>query len=352
MAVKDKAKEAKPKPDRGTSSQGPVSAVNKKKRKPAKFRGGFGDFPGVNMRDLNRLIRSQIRPEIKALRRERRDVRRDARDEIQSTRNQYKRTKADLNKIYGETGEYIAGRNADTLAGFNQAKTDSSASQAALIAQLGLNASGVSGGATDELGRLGISGDQFLGGAQADANFMGGLAAQQGANQQSNLDLMASAAGGIGNLLLGMNQGSLASSLGQARNDRTDALNDIRSTRRDTVSDINRAIRDTRSSRKDLAAQLYQQLLQTNWGMFVDSKNLQQNQQQINLQRRAQRFSERQSRRAASGSGGGSGGSGGGGGSRSGGGSGGSSSNNYYTTSNDLLLGALLGGKKGKKGKK
>lgn len=326
------------------------------KGKGPRFVGGNGHgFQGVNMHQLNALIQAQMQEILNPIRDERKDVKRQTRDALAQARSQYQNSVGGINNIFGQTGQYISGRNAETAKAWDTARAATSADQTALIAQLGMNNAGAQGSVTNEMSRLGMDGSQFTGGIAADAAFSQGLAGQQGSNNMANLNLMASAAGSVGNLLLGMNAGSQSSALSSAMKDRNSAITGIRNDKRDQLNDINEAIREARSGRKGLLQQLYQQLLQTNWGMYVDQQNLQQQQQQINMQRQAQRFAQRQQRRAnrasRKGSRGGSssrsiapssGGSSGGG---SSGGSGGSSggSGGYYGTNNNLMLGALTG---------
>ncbi len=329
--------------------KGPKGVKHKGKKGPKYYGGNGNGFKGVNVRQLNRLVNSQLQQIMAPIRDEKKGVRREANDAIRGAENQYQRATGDLNHIFGETGSYISSRNADTAAAFDTARNNSTSNQAALIAQLGLNSQ--AGGVDSELGRLGISGDAFAGGANADQQFAGMLANQQGANQQGNLDLMASAAGGIGNLLLGMNSGSQASALGQALNNRNDTVTELRDDKRDALADINDALREARGQRRGIFQELLQSLLQTNWGMYVDQRNLNQQQQQINMQRQAQKFAQRQAGGSGGSSGGGGGYSSGGSGGSSGGGGGGKGPADYYSTNNNLMLPGLTGGKKPHKGK-
>lgn len=330
---------------RGGKGKGPKGGKGKGPRHPNRI-GGYGGFKGVNKHRLNQLIQAQLQAVINPLRDEKKDIRRQTKHQLESANTLYDRTNDDLSAIYDRTGNYIAGRNEETAQSWDKARGATAQSQQGLLSQLMGNSTAATGGANDEMARLGISGaNTALAANVGDSEFAKNLANQQGANTQANLEMMASAAGSVGNLLMGMNQGSYASAAGQAANAHQDNISSIKNDSRDALAEVMDAIRGARGTRPGLFQQMLQQLQTTGWGMYVDQQNLNQNQQQINMQRQAQRFAQAQSRRANSGSSSGSSGSGG----SSSGGSGGSSAD-YYSTNNDLLIGALTG--KGPKGPK
>lgn len=289
--------------------------------------GAFGGYKGVSRKRAAKLVQPEIDKQLNALKREKTKINRSARDETKEARQLYQRTTGDLEHIFDESGDYIEHQNNLITGQYDDTRSRALAAQQALAQQLAAQGNATGTGVNDELARLGIQGGADMGQFASDQAFAQNTAALGGQHNLQNLDMMSANAASVGNLLSGMNEGSRASQLGQAKNTRNSMFGDINDAKRDAKADVQQAMREARAARPGLIQQMLESLAQTGWGQFVDSKNLSLQQQQLNLQRQAQNFAQNQTRMANARlyGGGGSGGSSGGGSSSGGGYSGGSS---------------------------
>lgn len=278
---------------------------NEKKRNPGglknKTYGAFGGYKGVKYGEAAALVNPQIRKQINQLKRERRKIRQGVRDDRQDINNNYEQTVGDLNYIYSESGEFIQSQNDLINQQYEANRTKAEQAQAALAAQLAANGANNAAGVDSELARLGIGGSGNMGQFAADQSYAQNTAALSGADNLANLGLMAQGSATVGSLLAGMNKGSQASQLGQALNTKNDALQELKNNKMDSFLQVNQAIKDAKATRPELINSMLNQLAQTGWAQFVDSKNLSMQQQQLNLQKQAQAFAQRQALAASGG---------------------------------------------------
>lgn len=227
---------------------------------------GKGSGGGRNLeRTARRLTDSVIRDTTRGLNQQKREINREARNANDIVRTMYHRGRGDLDHVFSETGDYINAQNSQSQAGFNAATAEQSAAAAALQNQLKNVYAAGEGSATDELSRLGITGD-FLGQLNSDSMNAQATGAQLSANNAANLSLSQANAGAVGNLLSGMNQGAFMSAQGQNLNARNTAFADTRQNRADQLALVREALNEAQGTRKDTFFQLLQQLKQSGWG--------------------------------------------------------------------------------------
>lgn len=272
--------------------------------------GASGGFPGVRYGDALSLVNAQLKGSINEVRNERQKVRRETQAERQRANSLYSRSVGDINHVFGETGDYIGSQNQAIQQNYGGLTDRTTQAQAALMQHLQQSGTDTASGVTSELARLGIQGspgmnagnlDQFA----ADQSFVEGQAAIGGQNQLANIGAQQTAAGDVGQLLMGMNAGGQASALGQAASAKSQAMFEAEANKKSAVEQLRRAMKDLRMSRPDLVRQMLEQILQSRWGMYMDSQNLGLQKEQLNLQRAAQRAYHSKSYGSGSSSGGG-----------------------------------------------
>lgn len=217
---------------------------------------------------VNSVVNGQIRAGVNDARKERRVVRREAATARRAAVRDYKRSLGDLDYIYGETGDYVKNMGQQIHDQYAQQTTRAEAAQAALVQQLQSNSTDTGQGLSSELSRLGLQGvdnSQFAADAQNAVN----VAQQTGANDLSNISAQQTGADAISSLLGGMVAGSRASGYGTAQNTLDTNLYDIYQTKRDGYNQVREAISDLRGTRKDLTAQMLQQLGGGHWGRYL-----------------------------------------------------------------------------------
>lgn len=261
----------KPKDNEGGGSK-PKGKGGKHKGGGGKGRyGAYAGYKGVKRSRAKGLVDAEINPLI-------RDVAR----EIHHARQQAQRSRGDIQHVFNESGKYINSQNQkvdQAFQGFNQ---NQEAARAALMGQMQSQGNQAARGALSELQRLGL-GSQFLGQMAADQQNAQNMANQQMAHTRENADLMHLGANSMGHSLAGMNAGEKASNLGQIANTRDTAIFDLR-----------RDKRDLNQQRPELMRQMLEQMAAQGWGQYVDQRNLNQNQQALNLQKQGQAFAQRQ----------------------------------------------------------
>src|SRR6478609_3908659 len=204
----------------GPGKHGSKPGSNKGKDKGPKRYGAHDGFKGVPVRQANQIINHQIRQLLDGIRDERRDVRQEYNQGRNQVNNSYDRALGDINHIFDETGSYINHLNGETAKQFETNRTQAQAAMAALGAALQGNQQSGNAAVNGELGRLGINDPAFTAQLNSDSGFAQQQAGIAGANNMANIDLMASGAASVGNLLAGMSEGSRGSALGGALNDR------------------------------------------------------------------------------------------------------------------------------------
>lgn len=248
--------------------------------------GAMGGFPGVRYGDALSLVNAEIHKGLYDYKNEKQKLRRETQEERQRANRLYTRATGDLNHVFDESGQYIGYQNQAIQDQYSQLNDRSQQAQAALLDHLQTQGQSNMGAAQSELARLGIGGPGMLDQMAADQSNMTNVANQTGANNAANINLQATAAGDVGNLLAGMNAGSRASAIGQQATARSDALFEAEATKKKGMEQLTRAMQDLRGSRGDLTRQMLEQLRESRWGEYVDQANL-------NLQRRAQAAQEK-----------------------------------------------------------
>lgn len=274
--------------------------------------GAYAGYKGVKRKRAAHLVNADIRDMMQMLRRELKSGRRDLRHEMHDVRQDYRNEREDINNTFDETGKFIGQQNGIIDQRFADSNAQAQAAQAALMQQLGgMNASN-SGAVDSELARLGMDSGSFTGQLSADQGYATDMASITGANNMANLAAMQASAGTVGNLLASMNEGSRGSMLSTNMRNRDEQIGDIRDAKHDFAKDIRQRVLDVKSQRGDMIRQMLEQLAQTGWAQYVDQQNLNQNQQQINMQRQQMQhgFAMDRAAQAAYGSSSGSSGSG------------------------------------------
>jgi hypothetical protein len=287
------------KPNAPTKLEGrPKVPVKKGNTKPAKkpagkqgggsdFFGAVGGYKGVNKNKVKRLTNGLMREETRGLRKQQREVGRQSRRDSNAARRDYARGVGDLNYVHGETTDYIGGLAQRNQQNQQNAMSQQAQAQAALMGMLGDTYSGAQSGASQELARLGIQGGGSFQQLNADQANAQNVAAQSGTNAQTTLGMAGQNSAANMQMLQGMNQGSMMQGIGQNLNARNDALGTVRDNRIAQQNEVRTALQEARATRKDLFFQLLQQLQQTGWDQYVQQRNLQQQDRQLNMQQRA-----------------------------------------------------------------
>lgn len=270
-----------PKGDKDGKHDGKDGKKHHKGKKHGGIHGGrygaYGGYKGVKVSRARKLVNAELNPLIRALN-----------HEIRQAKRENKRTVGDIKHVFNDSGHYIREQNKKVRGEFSDFDKNQQAATSALMQQLQAQGNQSAASSASELERLGL-GNQFLGQLANDQAQAEMLARQQMANTRANAGLMGLGATEMGRSLVGMNHGSKSSQIGQAFNNRNNAISEIRSERR-----------DLRHERPELLRQMLEQMAAQGWGQYVDTRNLNQQQQQINLQRRAQGFNERQANQANS----------------------------------------------------
>jgi Fe-S cluster biosynthesis and repair protein YggX len=272
--------------------------------------GAYAGYKGVKRKRAANLVDGELKSLMHMLRRELRSGRRELRHEAGDVRQEFRNERQDINKIFGETGEFIGQQNGLIDERFKASNAQAQAAQAALMEQLGGMNSANTGAVGDELGRLGMDMGAFGGQLAADQGYATDMAAISGANNAANLQAMQAASGTMGNMLLGMNEGSKGSMLSANMRNRDEQIGDIRDAKHDFTKDVQQRVLDAKSQRGDMIRSMLEQMAQTGWAQYIDQQNLNQNQQQINMQRRQMQHGFAMDNAYASGSSGSSGTSG------------------------------------------
>lgn len=230
---------------------------------------GIGRGPGYNWKEARKIIREQTQGTIRELRRQRKGERRNMQFDVNKLNALFNRQQGDLNYIFGEAKDYIAGQGAKMDQGFNNARSSLENLYSQFAAESGAATAARRDAAMQELARLGIQ-QAGMGQFDADAN---AAALQMDTNQASanaNLTAMQNATGSVGNLLSSMAEGSRVSALGRAENSRSDAIAQRRHEWNQFQNDILQQIINIKKQRPELIRDLALQLQQQRFGQFMD----------------------------------------------------------------------------------
>lgn len=283
--IPPKGKDSKGKDTKGKDAPKGTGAFGK----TSKFYGGVGGYKGVKTKPVKRLVNGVLRDEIRDLRKQVRAVKQDARGEKRILREDYRRGKADLDYVHGETGDYLNHLSGQNQQMFQQQGSQQQAAQAALQQHLQGTYSGAQQGAQDELARLGIQGGGSFQQLNADQANAQAVAGQSGANAQSTLGMAGANSAAALQMLQGMNQGSFLQGIGQNLNAHNDAMAEVRTNKINNLNEVRQAMQEARGSRRDMFFQLLQQLQQTGWDQYVQQQQLGMQRQQHNISMRGQR---------------------------------------------------------------
>lgn len=266
------------------NAQGGKKGGGKKNNGPGhpKFYGGVGAYRGVPYSRAAGIVNAQIRRMMDDLRREADKARTMHQQDRREARQLYRRSKGDLNHIFGEVNEQIGSSNRAISDTYSGAMERGQASTAELLGQQSAQTSAAKAAASEELARLGIQGSGNLGQMDADAAFSQQMASQAGANNQANLGLANSMAGDIGNLLSGMAAGSHQSNMGKALNTRNDEISNSRDAKRMQLMDIWNQMRDVQEQRGGMINELLEQMLAGDFDRWMGVQGLRMDRRALN----------------------------------------------------------------------
>jgi hypothetical protein len=257
--------------------------------------GAYGDYEGVRYGEAASLVNAGLKPEIHQVQNDIQKTRRETQRERQRAKRQYNAAVGDIGHIFGESGDYINYQNQqmDQLAG--QTMDQTQAAQAALMQHLSGTGQAAMGDVNAETERLGIQGMNYTAPMQQDQAFTTEQAQISGANNVANLNLSHQNSQELGSLLQGMNTGSQTAAYGRAANAKSEALFEAQANKHTAVEQLKRSLADLRGQRPDLIRQMLEQMQQSRWGQYMDTQNLDLQEEQLDLQRAAQRAYAKQS---------------------------------------------------------
>jgi len=254
-----KPNKGKPKPSKTVANR--ASSNHQRRQQTSRMFGSVGGYGGVDRNMVRQLINSTVRPELMAMRGDRRYVNRQANNATADANSLYDRSVGDLNYVFGEAGDYIGNLGQQINSGYDHTAQKTAQANAAGQAQMQANTDATSAAINNQLQGLGLSGlagvDPRL---MSDAAFSQNQAVQQGANEAANLAASQQAANTVTGLLGGMIAGSKASNLGQAAQNRMTGINDINRAKQDDLASINDSMRELRASKPGMIRDMLLQL--------------------------------------------------------------------------------------------
>lgn len=270
----------KPKPSKTVSQR---AGRNVQKKQGGMF-GAVGGYKGVNKGMVRQLINQTVRPELMAMRGDRRYVNRQADRAIGDANSLYDRSVGDLNYVFGEAGDYISNLGQQVNAGYDQTGQRMAGFDQAGQSAMQANTSAVQQAINAQLQGLGISQqagvDPTL---QQDAAFAQNQAIQQAANNQTNNAAAQQSANTLTSLLGGMIAGSKASNLGLASQTRQTGINDINRAKQDDLSTVNESMQQLRASKPGMIREMLLQLQAQGFDQWQALQQLNLSRQQMRL---------------------------------------------------------------------
>ncbi len=262
-----------------------------------------------------KIVDSDLRVLLKGLRNDERKVKRERDFQSGKAEDLYTRGKGDLEFIRAEVEDATNAQNSKIDQSYTETGTKLQALQAALQGELGQNSQANKAAALAEQARLGIQ-QSGTGNFDADAANQQAVAAQTGSNEQANLGLAKGMSADIGQMLLGMNQGSFLSNMGRILNTKNDSQAQLSHTSNEQLMDIMDQMGETRAGRGGAISKLYGEMDDRRFNRWSTQKEMGFNQQlaanefNLNLQqtRKENALRAAAARRAKSYGGGGGGG--------------------------------------------
>jgi hypothetical protein len=312
MATKHKAAAKKKAASKKKKKKGsPVRYLNPK---ASKYKGGK-----AIRRAATRRVDSDIRRQEAALNREGSKVRRERDYATGQANDLLTRSKGDLDYIYGEVADTQQAQDAKIAEAYGATKGKVSALQQALQGEMADTSAANKSAAMEELARLGIQ-QTGTGRFDADASYAQQLAQQSGANTNANLDIAQGMSADIGAMLQSMAAGQHQSSVGKAVNLNQESVSKLAHTANEQLMDLVDEGKDARMGRGNAIADLYDQMYNTRFNQWAQTREMNFNQRlgamqfnQSEAQRRKENAIAAAARRRAAQSHGGGGGGGGGG---------------------------------------
>lgn len=190
---------------------------------------------------------------------------------VRQEKNLGKRRREDLNYIFGETADYLAGLEGDQNTRYDN-RADNLKELFGNLEQKNQNVSDRNyNELQSEMRRLGIEGG-LTGNFQRDANFMEMLGNTSEGNALANLQSDRRSAKSIMDMFQGTMKGERASQIGQAWNDQGDALADIRSDYGTLFSNLRGDISDIRANKGKAIQELLMTLEDQGYQRFAEGR--------------------------------------------------------------------------------
>ena len=282
----------------GGSSDNPASLDKPHRRHGGRGNGGRGsggkppagvkfteqqyrDNPGLRAL-ARKLVNSDANSQLRDIKRLVTQLNRQGGQQARDIRTTGRRTRGDLNTIFGEVADYNRAQNEGIDKNYQALMQQVTQGNAATNAQTAQTTQGNLGALTGELGRLGIS-EAGTGYFNSEAAFGAQQAQQAQGNLGTNIGMQQAGADAVGALLGSTIQGERASSVGQAWNAQNDALTNNRDTVNNAMTDLRQQALDVRKGRGGQIEQLLMQLQDRDYNRWAEqSQNNFLNQMQAN----------------------------------------------------------------------
>jgi hypothetical protein len=157
-----------------------------------------------------------------------RNLARDTKSDVRKERRQFRRERGDIRHTYKQSGAYLHKLKRDTRDTYNNTIDTAKTAQQHLQDLLAQQSGALQGDAGGELSRLGLGGSDALGQMGADSANAQMVAQQNGADNLANLRMSRANANGMSDMFIASNKGSKMSDLGQARNIRDENISSLR----------------------------------------------------------------------------------------------------------------------------
>jgi hypothetical protein len=245
--------------------------------------GGMGGFQGVDQRMVRQLINQTVRPEMMAMRDDRQFINRQADDALSDANTAYQHQVSGINNIFNTAGQQVAGIGQQIQSGYQNLAGQVAGNDAAAQGQIDANASAAQQAIAAQLANAGITGlaspDPSIAG---DAAFAKSIAAQQGANNQTNIGMQQQSAATLSGLLGGMIQGSRASGLAGASQEHATGVNDINRAKREDLASVTDAMQQLRATKPGMIREMLLQLQAQGFDQWSALQNLNMQRKQMN----------------------------------------------------------------------
>lgn len=274
------------KPNKPKPSQTVVNRASKnqqQRRQSSNMFGAVGGYKGVDQNMVRQLINQTVRPELMAMRGDRRYINRQADNATADANSLYGRSVGDLNYVFGEAGDYINSLGGQINSGYDQTAQKIAGANASGQAQMQANTNAATAAIQNQLSALGLGNAGVDPRLTSDAAFSQNQAVQQGANEAANLAASQQSANTMTQLLGGMIAGSKASNLGQAAQNRMTGINDINRAKQDDMASVNDAMRELRASKPGMIREMLLQLQAQGFDQWQAIQSLNMSRRAMNM---------------------------------------------------------------------